>query len=87
MIREQRFLPRPFVLCSFSNFLHGVSGTILFTLLFTYVAGCVPAQRPTEGLPIFRVSGMAPMFIGAMLGDWILESGSSPGGRVPVEST
>ena len=56
--------------------LHGVSGAILFTVLFTFAADCVPTQRLTEGLAIFGVSGMAPMSIGGMLGDAILKDGS-----------
>ena len=56
--------------------LHGISGATLFTVLFTYAADWVPPQRLTEGLAIFGVSGMAPMSIGGMLGDRILEDGS-----------
>lgn len=53
--------------------LHGVSEATLFTVLFTYAADHVPKSRLTEGLALFGVSGMLPMSIGGVLGDWILE--------------
>ncbi len=52
--------------------LHGLSEATLFTVLFTYAADRVPASRLTEGLAIFGVSGMLPMSLGGLLGDWIL---------------
>ncbi len=55
---------------------HGVSAAILFTTLFTYAADWVPPHRLTEGLAIFGISGMLPMSVGGILGDWILEGGS-----------
>ena len=52
--------------------LHGVAEAILFTVLFTYAADHVPRARLTEGLALFGVSGMLPMSIGGLLGDWVL---------------
>jgi predicted MFS family arabinose efflux permease len=55
--------------------LHGLAEAMLFTALFTYAADCVPAARRTEGLALFGVSGMLPISLGALLGDWILARG------------
>ncbi|MDE0885728.1 MAG: MFS transporter [Myxococcota bacterium] len=55
--------------------LHGISAAILFTALFTSAADWVPSHRLTEGLAIFGLSGMMPMSVGGVLGDWILEGG------------
>jgi len=55
--------------------LHGVAAAILFTVLFTSAADWVPSHRLTEGLAIFGLSGMMPMSVGGILGDWILEGG------------
>jgi len=52
--------------------LHGVAEATLFTVLFTYAADRVPRSRLTEGLALFGVSGMLPISIGGLLGDWIL---------------
>lgn len=52
--------------------LHGVAEAILFTVLFTFAADHVPRTRLTEGLALFGVSGMLPMSVGGVLGDWIL---------------
>jgi len=54
---------------------HGLAVAMLFTALFTYAADLVPAERRTEGLALFGVSGMAPMALGGLLGDWILAVG------------
>jgi MFS family permease len=54
---------------------HGLAEALLFTALFTYAADLVPAGRRTEGLALFGVSGMAPMALGGLLGDWILAAG------------
>ncbi len=52
--------------------LHGLAEAMLFTALFTYAADCVPADRRTQGLALFGVSGMLPISFGALLGDAIL---------------
>ncbi len=51
---------------------HGLAEAMLFTAMFTYAADCVPARRRTEGLALFGVSGMLPISLGGVLGDWIL---------------
>jgi len=54
----------------------GLGVAMLFTALFTYGADWVPASRRTQGLAIFGVSGMLPISLGAVLGDWILARAS-----------
>jgi MFS family permease len=51
---------------------HGLAEAILFSAFFTQAADLVPAARRTEGLALFGVSGMLPISLGALLGDWIL---------------
>jgi len=51
---------------------HGFSEAVLFTVFFTYAADIVPSSRLTEGLAIFGVSGMLPMSLAGVLGDWLL---------------
>jgi MFS family permease len=51
---------------------HGLAEALLFTALFTYAADLVPARRRTEGIALFGVSGMLPIALGGLLGDWIL---------------
>jgi len=52
--------------------LNGLSEAMLFTALFTYAADCVPEGRRTQGLMLFGVSGMLPIALGGLLGDFIL---------------
>jgi MFS family permease len=52
--------------------LDGVAAMMWYTALFTYAADLVPAQRRTEGLAIFGVSGLIPIGLGAQAGDVIL---------------
>lgn len=52
--------------------LHGVAEAMLFTALFTYAADAVPAERRTQGLALFGVSGMLPIALGGLLGDLVL---------------
>jgi MFS family permease len=56
--------------------LHGVAAALLFTSLFTYGADQVPAARRTEGLALFGVSGLLPIALGGLLGDFILARGT-----------
>jgi MFS family permease len=60
----------PWVYCV--RILHGLAEALLFTSLFTYAADHVPAQRRTQGLGVFGVSGMLPMSLGGLLGDRVL---------------
>ncbi|MDQ3036178.1 MAG: MFS transporter [Myxococcota bacterium] len=52
--------------------LHGLAGGALFASLFTTAADLVPAQRRTEGLALFGVSGMLPVALGGVVGDLVL---------------
>jgi len=58
--------------------LHGLAEAILFSAFFTQAADLVPAARRTEGLALFGVSGVLPISLGGVLGDWILERAGFP---------
>ncbi len=51
---------------------HGLSEAILFTVLFTFAADYVPASKRTQGLALFGVSGLLPIALAGLLGDFIL---------------
>lgn len=51
---------------------HGFAEAILYTALTTYGADIIPADRRTEGLSFFGVSGQLPIALGGLLGDFIL---------------
>lgn len=51
---------------------HGFAEALLFTALFTYGADQVPPSRRTEGIALFGISGMLPIALGGVLGDFIL---------------
>ena len=53
--------------------IHGVAEALLFASLFTYAADLVPAERRTQGLALFGVSGMLPIALGGVIGDVILD--------------
>ncbi len=52
--------------------LHGLAEALLFSALFTYAADHVPAARRNQGLALFGVSGMLPISIAGVLGDWLI---------------
>jgi MFS family permease len=52
--------------------LHGVGEAALFSVMFTIAADLVPVSRRTEGIAIFGVSGLLPLSLGGLLGDWLL---------------
>jgi predicted MFS family arabinose efflux permease len=52
--------------------LHGLSEAAIFSVIFTIAADLVPASRRTEGIAMFGVSGLLPLSLGGLLGDWIL---------------
>jgi MFS family permease len=54
---------------------HGLSEGALFSALFTAAADIVPVARRTEGLALFGVSGMLPVALGGLLGDFVLAHG------------
>jgi MFS family permease len=55
---------------------HGVAEATLFTALMTHAADLLPAERRTEGIGIYGISGLLPMSISGVLGDVILRHGS-----------
>jgi MFS family permease len=58
--------------------LHGVIEAALFAAFFTYAADVIPEARRTEGIALFGVSGMLPVSLGPLLGDWILAVADYP---------
>jgi MFS family permease len=52
--------------------IHGFAEAVLFASVFTYAADIVPEDHRTQGLALFGVSGMLPVAIGGVLGDWVL---------------
>lgn len=55
--------------------LHGIAVGGTFTVLVTIGADVIPASRRTEGLALFGVSGLLPIALGGLLGDFILNVG------------
>jgi predicted MFS family arabinose efflux permease len=53
--------------------IHGISEAALFSVVFTIAADLVPASRRTEGIAVFGISGLLPLSLGGVMGDWILE--------------
>ncbi len=53
--------------------LHGLGEALVFTALFTLAADVVPEGRRTEGLALFGVSGMLPIGLGGVIGDFVLQ--------------
>jgi MFS family permease len=56
--------------------IHGLAEAALFAVLFTIAADLAPARRRTETLAIFGISGLLPLAVGGLLGDWILARGT-----------
>lgn len=54
---------------------HGVAQAAMFSVLFTYAADIVPAERRAEGIAVYGISGMIPMAVGVLLGDWVIVDG------------
>jgi len=55
--------------------LHGIGEATLFTTLFTLAADIVPADRRTQALTLFGVSGVGQIAFGGIIGDWALATG------------
>ncbi len=53
---------------------HGIAEGMLFSVLFTIAADVVPAERRAEGMALFGVSGMIPLSVAGMTGDWLLKA-------------
>lgn len=54
---------------------HGLTVAALFAGFFTYAADVIPEARRTQGVALFGVSGIGPVALGPLLGDWILARG------------
>jgi len=54
---------------------HGLTVAALFAGFFTYAADVIPAARRTQGVALFGISGIGPVALGPLLGDWILAWG------------
>jgi MFS family permease len=48
---------------------HGIAIGLVFASMFAYAADLVPAERRTQGLALFGVSGLLPIALGGVLGD------------------
>lgn len=55
---------------------HGVAEGALFSVLFTVAADLIPAERRAEGMALFGVSGMIPLSLAGLAGDFILARGT-----------
>ena len=53
--------------------IHGFAEAMLFASIFTYAADILPDHRRTHGLALFGISGMLPIALGGLLGDFVLE--------------
>ena len=51
---------------------HGFGVALSFTAIFTYAADLVPEGKRTQGLALFGVSGLLPIALGGVLGDFVL---------------
>ncbi len=51
---------------------HGVAIAALFSVLFTCAADLIPASRRAEGIALFGISGMIPLALGGLIGDWVI---------------
>ncbi|PRP93540.1 MFS transporter [Enhygromyxa salina] len=54
---------------------HGLAQAAMFSVLFTVAVDLVPADRRAQGIALFGVSGMIPMAVGGLLGDWVIVDG------------
>ncbi|HSM02277.1 MAG TPA: MFS transporter [Acidimicrobiia bacterium] len=57
----------------------GFGVALSFTAIFTYAADLVPADKRTQGLALFGVSGLLPIALGGVLGDFVLARWSFDG--------
>ena len=52
--------------------IHGFAEAMLFASIFTYAADILPDHNRTQGLALFGISGMLPIALGGLLGDFVL---------------
>lgn len=55
--------------------IHGVAQAAVFSGMFTYAADVVPAARRAQGIALFGISGMLPLSLAGLIGDWVLVDG------------
>lgn len=55
--------------------IHGLAQAAMFSVLFTIAADLVPAERRAEGIAIFGVSGLLPLALGGLIGDFVIVDG------------
>jgi MFS family permease len=53
--------------------MHGFAEALLFASIFTYAADILPEHNRTQGLALFGVSGMLPIALGGLIGDFVLD--------------
>lgn len=56
-----------------ARLLQGLGQAMTMTAFWTYIADRVPAERRTQGIALFGISGLAPIGIAPALGDLILQ--------------
>lgn len=71
--------PATFALIAGVRVVHGIAEAALFSVLFTYAADMVPEQRRAEGIALFGISGMIPLALGGLIGDWVIVDGDYRG--------
>lgn len=54
----------------------GLADAMTYTAFFAYVVDRVPAERRTQGMALFGISGLAPIGLGTALGDFVLSVAS-----------
>ena len=52
---------------------HGIAQAALFSGMFTLAADIVPSSRRAEGIALFGISGLLPLGVGGLLGDWAVQ--------------
>jgi len=51
---------------------HGIAEAMLFSALFTYGTDVIPAARRSQGIALFGVSGLLPIGVAGIVGDFVL---------------
>ncbi len=67
--------PLVWVLVVLVRVVQGAAEAMLFSVLFTIAADLVPAERRAQGIALFGISGMLPLAIGGLLGDYVILDG------------
>ncbi|MCA9681491.1 MAG: MFS transporter [Myxococcales bacterium] len=70
---------KPWAAIAAVRVVHGFAEAALFSVLFTYAADLIPAERRAQGIGLFGISGILPLALGGMLGDWVIVDGDYRG--------